>query len=72
MKINRRKTETLVRWYGTLNCRGWPKELGEPEPRDYDGPKSRRLEWMDEIQMELGRRVLKQHNWGMEKTNETD
>lgn len=58
MNAARRKTDTLARWWWKLNHHGWPKEMlqhGEPHcPR-------LRIYMMDQIQLELGHRIVMEH-----------
>lgn len=67
VKLSRRKTATLVRWWHLFNRWEWPKEFGEPESRKAT-PYPRRTEHMQAIQMELGWRVIRNH--GKEQPNE--
>jgi hypothetical protein len=60
VNFERRRSETLVFWFNELNCWRWPKIFGREEPRGVMNPK--RTEIMNEIQYELGRRVLFQRH----------
>jgi len=56
-KFERRKTSTLIDWWKTLNHWEWPKGCPVPEEKKRrDCPRRRKL--MEEIERELGLRVI--------------
>jgi hypothetical protein len=68
-KLSRRRVATLTRWWHELNEYKWPKELGAIANIKQPANKSSDLYWqmMQEIQGELGRRVLLERGIGAAK-----
>ena len=71
VNLERRATKTLIQWYSKINRFGWVKAFG-PEPADHPNASNEiYMAPLRAIQMELGRRVLKEAKWGERMNEET-